>query len=711
MKDKNKPFDDKLLDGSFNSEADAYRMLSLESTMKDKGSVLRQFCGSRSAFKTHVVCVTDKDVESLADCKCSYSAVIKKKRKKDDNKYYIEEEGRNLMHNENCLRNSANCPDIITVRSKFVQHVQALHPISLVTTRKQVAKILAEKEEMIVRSKQARVVLNKRNGNSKGAYRNSMKAVGYHKNFFNEEDNAKMDVRWRVGAPVHGLPRNGNKYFGGYQICATGIRNFVAAVGIPFLSFDACFSKYLYYKGVYGNLVALVDTKADTLTNVPLSLTTDELEQESSYNGLFHVSERNNADSELAKRMKESVSCVIGDGSTQFLNAARTTLGHQKPIATCSLYVKENARKKCKTGWNENYFWRLQQARSHFLPFGFLAFARFVDNANIAWLELFANDMSSTIRHAGSYAFIVIQTIHFVLQLYLREPLSSHSNGVRRCRTGNWNVAPIINPDADVEVIKTHWNGHETPCQYQRTHLHLHGMKDIEFAEYGRRKQELAVDQKPWFLAQKFIEAAAIFENNLIMLPPDADIVEDDKLFPPPCLPKLKHGNRGAPEDVPGNEYVLLPPRGRPQRNHHDGIQNARRLCSNHQQAGHTVSRCRFVTVWFDWNHADHLFLSKELIMYETTRRKCYSKATKDKFVGLGWSLKESMKTANSYILSHKLSEDQFRPDPKIVEAYAEYFCETLRFPHAGKLPGLEVLDNTLLESPVQQVRHFEFFC
>ena len=46
------------------------------------------------------------------------------------------------------------------------------------------------------------------------------------------------------------------------------------------------------------------------------------------------------------------------------LNALRTMLGHQKPIATCSLHVKENARKKCKTVWNENYFWRLQQARS-----------------------------------------------------------------------------------------------------------------------------------------------------------------------------------------------------------------------------------------------------------------------------------------------------------------------------------------------------------
>ena len=41
--DKNKPFDDKLLDGSFNSQADAYRMLSPESTKKDRGAVIRQF--------------------------------------------------------------------------------------------------------------------------------------------------------------------------------------------------------------------------------------------------------------------------------------------------------------------------------------------------------------------------------------------------------------------------------------------------------------------------------------------------------------------------------------------------------------------------------------------------------------------------------------------------------------------------------------------
>ena len=246
-----------------------------------------------------------------------------------------------------------------------MQHVQALHPISLVTTGKAVSKTLAEKEQMTVRPKQAKEVLNKRNGNTKEAYRNSMKEVGYYKNFFNVAGNgAKMGVRWRDGSPAHGLPRNGNKYFDGYQICATRLRNFVAAVGIPFFSFDACFSKHTYYKGVYGNLVALVDIKADSLTNVPVALTTDESEQESLYNGLLNISECNNADSELAKRMKESVSCVIGDGSPQFLNAARTTLGHQKPICTCSLHVKENTRKRCKTGWNEKLFWRLQHARS-----------------------------------------------------------------------------------------------------------------------------------------------------------------------------------------------------------------------------------------------------------------------------------------------------------------------------------------------------------
>ena len=68
MMDKNKEFDEKLLDESFTSLKEAYRTLALESTKKHNGNVLRQFRKVRTAFQTHVVCVIDKDVLSLADC-------------------------------------------------------------------------------------------------------------------------------------------------------------------------------------------------------------------------------------------------------------------------------------------------------------------------------------------------------------------------------------------------------------------------------------------------------------------------------------------------------------------------------------------------------------------------------------------------------------------------------------------------------------------
>ena len=52
-------------------------------------------------------------------------------------------------------------------------------------------------------------MLNKRNGNTKEAYRNSMKAVDYYKNFFNEEGSgAKMGVRWRTDARGAFLPKD-----------------------------------------------------------------------------------------------------------------------------------------------------------------------------------------------------------------------------------------------------------------------------------------------------------------------------------------------------------------------------------------------------------------------------------------------------------------------------------------------------------------------
>ena len=68
MMDKNKEFDEKLLDESFTSLKEAYRTLALESTKKYKANIIRQFCKSRCAFQTHVVCVTDKNAVSLSEC-------------------------------------------------------------------------------------------------------------------------------------------------------------------------------------------------------------------------------------------------------------------------------------------------------------------------------------------------------------------------------------------------------------------------------------------------------------------------------------------------------------------------------------------------------------------------------------------------------------------------------------------------------------------
>ena len=82
MMDKNKPFEEKLLNGSFTSLKEAYTTLALESTKKYKANVIRQFPKMRSAGRTQVVCVTDKDVLSLTDCKCSYHTVIKRRGRK-----------------------------------------------------------------------------------------------------------------------------------------------------------------------------------------------------------------------------------------------------------------------------------------------------------------------------------------------------------------------------------------------------------------------------------------------------------------------------------------------------------------------------------------------------------------------------------------------------------------------------------------------------
>ena len=100
--------------------------------------------------------------------------------------------------------------------------------------------------------------------------------------------------------------------------------------------------------------------------------------------------------------------------------------------------------------------------------------------------------------------------------------------------------------------------------------------------------RDWAVNSKPWFLAAKFREAAEVLKTERIKLPADAEIEEDDTLFPPICLARLNRGRNG----------VAAAPQGRPRRNR---IVRVRR-CGNCNEPGHKRSKCRFNSVWFDWN-------------------------------------------------------------------------------------------------------------
>ena len=87
-----------------------------------------------------------------------------------------------------------------------------------------------------------------------------------------------------------------------------------------------------------------------------------------------------------------------------------------------------------------------------------------------------------------------------------------------------------------------------------------------------------------------------VFKTELIKLPADADIEEDDMLFPPICLARLNRGRN----------VVAAAPQGRPRRNRINGVV---RLCGNCNRPGHIRSKCRFNSVWFDWNDQnDDLF-------------------------------------------------------------------------------------------------------
>ncbi len=131
----------------------------------------------------------------------------------------------------------------------------------------------------------AKRALQDATGLTKAAFRQAFTKLGCLIKYLNTSGNCRAFVRWTTGAG-RGLNVHDYMYFAEYGICARGIRDFVTSVGVPFFSFDACED----YRGVYGNAVALVDTKAESLTNCEIAMTTDpESEQESIYASLFKV--------------------------------------------------------------------------------------------------------------------------------------------------------------------------------------------------------------------------------------------------------------------------------------------------------------------------------------------------------------------------------------------------------------------------------------
>ena len=154
------------------------------------------------------------------------------------------------------------------------------------------------------------------------------------------------------------------KYFSRYALCARGLRDFLAKAVVPYFSFDACHSYHLYYRGVFANVVALVDTKEMSLTNCAFALSTDDSEYGGLYNALFDVIKDGQNESELIEVMKKKRSVVISNDNSAFRNVARQVLGNDRRFATCSWYMMYNAKKKGK-GWDDKtLFWPYQGAQT-----------------------------------------------------------------------------------------------------------------------------------------------------------------------------------------------------------------------------------------------------------------------------------------------------------------------------------------------------------
>lgn len=130
----------------------------------------------------------------------------------------------------------------------------------------------------------------------------------------------------------------------------------MAKAGVPYLSFDACHSYHLCYRGVYGNVIALADTKETSLTNCAFALSTDDSEYGGLYNALFDIITDGENESELIEVMKNKSSVVISDDNNALRAVAWQVLGNDRLFATCAFHMMHNAKKKGRVGTINCYF-------------------------------------------------------------------------------------------------------------------------------------------------------------------------------------------------------------------------------------------------------------------------------------------------------------------------------------------------------------------
>jgi len=384
-------FDQSLLWEPFGTSKAAYATLELECFINKKvngtfqlasgGNICRVVCrGDVGRIKWNKGLKKYQPISNGNDAHiCSYRAHIRKIRPKDGHHHWIiDPKHTELKHNDWCRLGTRHCASNTTVRKRILKNLDTVRAFTYRKTRgREVMSSIQVNSKVKASSVHSKRAWKEGNGANPKVFRESFTRLGHLINWLRLRGNCAATVFWSdAEAELRRLPvdQRGDdgdiKYFVRYALCARGLRDFLAKAGVPYFSFDACHSYHLYYRGVFGNVVALVDTKVDakdpTLTNCAFALSTDDSEHGGLYNSLFDVIKDGENESPLIEVMKKKSSVLISDDNPAFQRIARQELGNDRRFATCSWHMMNNAKKAGK-GWDEKtLFWPYVGARTQF---------------------------------------------------------------------------------------------------------------------------------------------------------------------------------------------------------------------------------------------------------------------------------------------------------------------------------------------------------